>query len=71
MSKRLPPEQHVRCERCGHDRAEHHWANITDGVIVGKYLLICPTAVFRAKGYDVDGKKFHGRAGSDDAPDRD
>ena len=54
----LPPEQHVKCERCGHDRAEHHHANLSDGVIVGRYLLICPTAVFKAEGYDVDGSPY-------------
>lgn len=55
---KLPPEQHIRCERCGHDRAEHHCANLSDGQFVGKYLLICPTVVFTAKGYDVDGAPF-------------
>ena len=52
---KLPPEQHITCEWCGMVRAEHHPANLTDGVIVGKYLLICPTVIFKAKGYDVDG----------------
>ena len=55
---KLPPEQFVKCGHCGHDRAEHHSANLTDGAFVGKYLLICPTSVFRAKGYDVDGRSF-------------
>ena len=54
----LPPMQFVCCENCGHDRAEHHGANLSDGPFVGKYLQICPTAVFKAKGYDVDGKPF-------------
>lgn len=54
----LPPEQHVRCEHCGHDRAEHYLCNVTDGQIVGKYFLVCPTAVFRARGFDVDGAPY-------------
>ena len=54
----LPPEQWCKCERCGHDRAEHYHANLSDGAFVGKYLLICPTAVFKAEGFDVDGKPF-------------
>lgn len=57
MSK-LPPPQFVKCDRCGMDRAEHYNANLSDGQFIGKYLLICPTAVFRAKGYDVDGRSF-------------
>lgn len=55
MTKPLPP---VTCERCGHDAAEHHSANLTDGAFVGKYLLICPNVVFTAKGYDVDGSRL-------------
>mgnify|MGYP001591940753 CR=1 FL=1 len=54
----LPPEQHVTCEQCGHDRALHHSANLSDGPFVGKYLLICPTAVFKHKDFDVDGLPF-------------
>jgi hypothetical protein len=57
-SKPLPPEQPLKCERCGHDRAEHHAANLTDGAFVGAYLLICPTATFWAKGYDQFGRKW-------------
>lgn len=57
-SQALPPVQFVTCERCGHDRAEHHSANLTDGAFVGLYLLICPTATFMAKGYDVSGVKI-------------
>lgn len=56
--KKLPPIEIVVCRRCGYDRAEHHSANLTDGQFVGKYLLICPTAIFQAKGYDVDGVPF-------------
>jgi hypothetical protein len=55
---RLPPVQFVECERCGHDRSEHHSANLTDGVFVGRYLLICPDVIFLAEGYDVDGTKL-------------
>ena len=55
---KLPPPQYLKCERCGHDRAELHHANLTDGAYVGKYLLICPTAIFKAKGHDVDGSKW-------------
>lgn len=58
MVKPLPEPQFVRCDSCGHDRSEHHSANLTDGAFVGKYLLICPTAVFRVKGYDVSGVKY-------------
>lgn len=61
MTPPLPPAQYLKCERCGHDRAEHHDANLTDGAFVGKYLLICPVAVFKAKGYDVDGLPFKKR----------
>lgn len=57
MSK-LPPAQHLKCEHCGRDRAEHHVANLTDGAFVGKYLLICPTAVFKAKGHDEFGQPY-------------
>lgn len=57
MSK-LPPEQHLTCERCGHDRAEHHAANLTDGNFVGVFILICPTAVFKAKCHDIFGKPY-------------
>ncbi len=57
MSK-LPPVQYLLCERCGHDRAEHHAANLTDGPFVGAYLLVCPTAVFKAKGHDVFGRSY-------------
>jgi hypothetical protein len=56
--KELPPVQFVKCERCGHDRTEHHAANLSDGPFVGLFLLICPTSVFKAKGYDVFGKPF-------------
>jgi hypothetical protein len=52
----IPPIQLVKCERCGQDRAEHYSANLSDGPFVGKYLLICPTSVFKAQGYDVDGR---------------
>lgn len=55
---KLPPPQFVRCEHCDHDRSEHYHANLTDGPFVGKYLLICPTSIFRAKGYDLDGMPF-------------
>lgn len=55
MSPQLPPPQPLICERCGHDRAEHHMANVADGPFVGKYFLVCPTATFKAKGYDNDG----------------
>ncbi len=57
MSK-LPPPQFLKCERCGHDRAEHEAANLADGQFVGRFLLICPTAVFKAKGYDQFGTKY-------------
>lgn len=60
---KLPPPKFVTCDRCGHDRAEHHSANLTDGAFVGKYLLICPTALFKAKGYDFDGRKLDGTEG--------
>ena len=50
------PEQHVTCEQCGHDRSEHHQANLSDGPLVVMYLLICPTGVFKAKDHDVDGR---------------
>lgn len=46
----------VNCERCGRNRADHHVANLTDGVVIGRYVLICPTAVFTAKGYDTSGE---------------
>lgn len=58
----LPPPQFVKCDNCGHDRSEHHSANLTDGAFVGKYLLICPTVVFRHKGHDVDGIAFRDKA---------
>jgi hypothetical protein len=51
----LPLPQFVKCEQCGHDRAEHYHANLSDGQFVGKYLLICPTVIFKHKGLDVDG----------------
>lgn len=54
----MPPGQYIRCERCGYDRSLHYNANLSDGQWVGKYLLICPTAIFQAKGYDVDGAKL-------------
>jgi len=54
----LPPEQWLRCKRCGHDRAEHHAANLSDGNLVGAFLLICPTAVFQADGHDVFGRPW-------------
>lgn len=46
----------VLCERCGHDRVDHWLCNCTDGNIVGKFFLVCPTAVFHAKGFDVGGE---------------
>lgn len=55
---KLPPPKPLICERCGHDRAEHYSANLTDGAFVGKYLLICPTSLFKAQDYDVDGRSF-------------
>ncbi len=54
----LPPPQPLICEHCGRDRAEHFLANLTDGAFVGLYLLICPTAVFRAEGHDQAGRPF-------------
>jgi hypothetical protein len=45
----------VRCEHCGHAMQAHYAVNLTDGVAVGRYWLICPTAVFRAPGYRADG----------------
>jgi hypothetical protein len=59
--KPLPPEQFLKCKRCGNDRAEHHAANLADGNFVGLYLLICPTAIFEAKGYDVFGRPYKKR----------
>lgn len=58
-----PPEQPVRCDQCGRDRAEHHCANLTDGAFVGRYLLACPTAIFWARGYDIDGRPFKRQQG--------
>lgn len=58
MASELPPEKYLKCETCGRDRSEHWMANIADGPFVGKYFLVCPTAVFRAKGHDVDGAPF-------------
>lgn len=52
----LPPEQLLTCERCGRDRSEHEHANLSDGAFVGRYLLICPTSIFVAKGYDQCGR---------------
>ena len=60
----LPPAVSVTCERCGCDRAEHHLANMSDGALVSKYLLVCPTAVFKAKGHDIDGMPYTMAAGS-------
>ena len=53
---KLPPVQLVMCERCGHDRAEHQLANLADGPFTGLYLMVCPTALFKAKGYNVSGR---------------
>lgn len=55
---KLPPTVFVRCENCGRDRAEHYHANLSDGPFVGKYLLICPTVIFKSKGHDIDGIPF-------------
>ena len=52
---KLPPVVFVKCENCGRDRAEHHNANLSDGQFVGKYLLICPTVIFKHKAHDTDG----------------
>ena len=56
--KELPPVQSLRCDHCGYDRAEHHAANLSEGQFVGLYLLICPTAVFKAKGHDQFGRQY-------------
>ena len=56
---RLPPVQFLKCEQCGHDRAEHEHANLADGPFVGRYLLICPTAVFKAAGHDQAGRALN------------
>lgn len=58
----LPPPQFLECENCGRDRAEHHHANLSDGPFVGKYILICPTVVFKHEGYDTDGQAFADKA---------
>ena len=58
MVNELPPPQALPCERCGHDRAEHQAANLSDGPFVGLYLLICPTALFKAKNHDEFGRPF-------------
>jgi hypothetical protein len=48
----------IICERCGHQLAEHFAANLTDGQFVGRYLTICPTAIFKHPGFDVYGAKL-------------
>lgn len=59
---KLPPPVTVICENCGRDRAEHHHANLSDGPFVGKYLLICPTVIFKHKDHDTDGIPFKDKA---------
>jgi len=49
----------IRCEHCGHPRAEHHPAIPTvQRPFDSPILLLCPTAVFQATGYDVDGQPY-------------
>jgi hypothetical protein len=43
----LPPEPFHKCVNCGFDKSKHESANLTDGAFVGKYLLICPTVMFK------------------------
>lgn len=54
----LPPNQNLRCERCGHDRAEHYAVNLTDGAFIGKYVPICPTSIFKVKDHNEFGQPY-------------
>ncbi len=59
---KLPSEQFVKCDNCGHDRSEHYAANLSDGNLIGQYFLVCPTTVFRAKGYNQFGEPWKPQA---------
>jgi hypothetical protein len=34
------------CARCGRPKDEHILVNATDGVVVGQFVLLCPTATY-------------------------
>jgi hypothetical protein len=48
---RKPQKRPPVCERCGHEAAEHLLANATNGISIGEFILICPTAVYKAEGF--------------------
>lgn len=39
----------ARCARCGHAAHDHQTVNYSDGQMVARSLLICPTAIFSAE----------------------